>query len=137
MPELEEWLQLLHSDNRGVRVRAAKALLKREDVPLKALLEVLDHYSSDGLGAEAKRTLLKRNGPALLAPMIERLAAPHEFQREVACTVLGESGNWSITPRLLPMLDDPHAMVRRAAAFALASLGDPSVLDADAKPTRP
>jgi predicted metallo-beta-lactamase superfamily hydrolase len=49
MPEIEEWLQLLHSDNRGVRVRAAKALLKREDVPLEALRRQLANRPNDSV----------------------------------------------------------------------------------------
>lgn len=128
MPDTTKWQHLFRSETREIRVRAAAALLKREDTPLDVLLEILDHYSSDGLGANAERVLLSRNGIELFAPMIQRLTSPDSFIREVACNVLGKSKNWNATQQLLAMLDDPHTMVRRAAGFGLASLGDPIAL---------
>ena len=129
MPDTTKWLRLFRSDTREIRVRAATALLKRDDTPLDILLEILDDYSHDGLGANAERFLLKRNGIELFAPMIQRLTSPDDFIRQVACNVLGKSENWNATRHLLVMLDDPHIMVRRAAGFGLASLGDPSALE--------
>ena len=61
--------------------------------------------------------------------MIQRLTSPDDFIREVACNVLGKSENWNATQHLIAMLDDPNMMVRRAAGFALAFLGDPSALE--------
>jgi HEAT repeat protein len=58
--------------------------------------------------------------------MIARLRSRSAFVRETACTVLGELRDRSATPRLLAILsDEPGWIVRRAAAFALASLADP------------
>jgi len=58
--------------------------------------------------------------------MVGRLESNDHFLRETACTVLGRSGNPSISARLLPMLDDPHVAVRQAAGHALAALADPA-----------
>jgi len=129
MPDLTKWQQLFRSDSPEIRVRAANALLKRNDTPLEILLEILDDYSHNGLGAEAERVLIKRNAPDCFASMVKRLSASDTFVREVACNVLGKSANWNATQHLLAMLDDPHIMVRRAAGFALAFLGDPDALD--------
>jgi HEAT repeat protein len=89
---------------------------------------MLETLSRDGLGAEIERVLLSRRDADLAARMIPLLESKDHFVREVACNVLGHSGNRTATPHLLRMIDDSHVMVRRAAGFGLAALKDPQSL---------
>ena len=123
---LANWLALYNSANPDVRLRAAQALVKRPDTPLRVLLDTLDTLSHKGLGADVCEALLSRQDPDLYKEMVGRLESNDHFLRETACTVLGRSGNPSISARLLPMLDDPHVAVRHAAGHALAALADPA-----------
>jgi HEAT repeat protein len=123
---LANWLALYNSANPDVRLRAAQALVKRPDTPLRVLLDTLDTLSHKGLGADVCEALLSRQDPDLYKEMVGRLESNDHFLRETACTVLGRSGNPSISARLLPMLDDPHVAVRQAAGHALAALADPA-----------
>lgn len=124
---MEDWLRLFRSRNPTVRFRAAQGLLSRGDsVPLPVLLEILDELHDQGLGAATKRVLRTRRDPELLDEMIRRLRSTRQFIREVACEILGRLGNRSATPHLLAALDDPAEMVRRAAGWGLADLGDPA-----------
>lgn len=127
-PDLNQWLTLFHSTNVDIRVRSATALIARPDVPLTVLLEILDTLSDHGLGASTEKALIKRTDVGLLGAMIARLDSPDPFIREVACNVLGRSGDSTATRHLLRMIDDPHIMVRRAAGFALSWLEDPSAI---------
>ena len=129
MTSSKDWQRLFKSDDRAIRIRAAAAMLKRDDTPNEVLLEILDHYSQDGLGAATERALLNRNGNEFFQPMVDRLDSSDDFVREVACRMLGNSGNVNATPFLLAMLDDPHMMVRRAAGIGLGALRDPNALD--------
>ena len=120
-------IKLFRSQNRAIRVRAAKVLLNRwRDVPLNIILEILDDLHNHRLGAGAERILLKREDPELLDAMVSRLRSPAPFVREVACNVLGRKGGRKITGVLLAALADQSMMVRRAAGFALADISDPS-----------
>ncbi len=96
-----------------------------EEVPLEVMLEVLDEFHDRGLGAKTERALLGFDHPRLVPAMIVRLSAHSAFVRRLACTVLGRYGNSCATRHLLDALEDPVAMVRRAAGFALAALKDP------------
>lgn len=125
---LDKWLTLYGSANIDIRIRAATALIARSDVPLTILLDILDTLSHHGLGASTEKTLLKRTDVDLLSAMIARLDSPDHFVREVACNVLGRSGDSTATRHLLRMIDDPQMMVRRAAGFALSRLKDPSAI---------
>ena len=125
---LDKWLTLYSSTNPDIRVRAATALIPRPDVPLPILLDILDNLSYYGLGASTEKALLNRKGSDLVNAMIARLDSTDEFIREVACNVLGRSGDSAATPHLLRMIDDPHLMVRRAAGFALSCLKDSSAI---------
>jgi HEAT repeat protein len=127
MDKLEHWLKLYGSRNREVKIRAARGLLRKgSEIPLPVLLSVFDTLSNEGLGAAAEKALKQRRDPELVPEMIARLKSPDDFIREVACTVLGRVGDRRATSNLLGMLNDPHMMVRRSAAFALASLKDPA-----------
>lgn len=128
MPDLNSWIDLFRSDNRTIKIRAAKALLARDDAPLWTLLEILDKLSYDGLGALAERQLLTRRDDDLLDAMLQRLASDDNFVREVACSVLGAIGNSNATTYLLNALNDPHIMVRRAAGFAIGRIGDQNAI---------
>ena len=128
MTDATKWQQLFRSANRDIRLRAASAMLERQDTPVPILLEILDRHSHDGLGVHVERALLGRAAADLHDAMVERLSSPDDFVREVACTILGQSEDKRATRPLLGMLDDSHMMVRRAAGWALAALGDPSAL---------
>ena len=121
-------LRLYDSKKPHIRLRAAKALIRKPDAPLTTLLDILDHLSHFGLGAKTEQALLKRQGDELLSAMIARLSSADDFIREVACHVLGNLNNRAATPHLLRMLDDPYMMVHRQAAFAVAQLADRSAI---------
>lgn len=128
MPTIANWLRLFESHRRDIQFRAARALLDRSDeVPLRVLTRILDDPSMEGLGAKVERALLRRTGPELRSAMVARLlTASDPFVREASATVLGHSGATTAAPHLLAALRDPHVMLRRAAAFALALLEDAS-----------
>ncbi len=129
MPHVEDWIQKLGSTKRKIRIRAANVLLDRAPfVPLDVLIEILKEFSSDGLGARAEKALLECRDPQLVPRSISLLESKDPFVRQVACAVLGRSGNRQATQYLLRMLDDPEMMVRRAAGFGLAFLKDPSCI---------
>ena len=119
-------IKLFRSQNRAIRIRAAKVLMHRRDVPLKIILEILDDLHNQGLGAGVQRILLKREDPELVEAMVSRLRSPAPFVRETACTVLGHKGGRNVTRVLLAALGDQSMWVRRAAGIALAYVGDPS-----------
>ena len=127
MPTLEHWLKLYRSRNPAVKFRAARGLLKRSDeVPLSILLSILDDAALNGLGSETEKALEQRRDAELVPEMISRLGSPDAWIREVACVVLGKSGDRQATSHVLRMLDDPRLWIRRQAAFALAFLEDPA-----------
>jgi len=125
---IDKWLSLYASKNPEIRIRAATALIRHDDAPLSILLDILDTLSHHGLGAATERALFNHNESDLVTAMIGRLDSNDQFIREVACNVLGNSANYSVTPHLLRMIDDPHLMVRRAAGFALSRLKDSSAI---------
>ncbi|MEZ6032340.1 MAG: HEAT repeat domain-containing protein [Planctomycetaceae bacterium] len=129
MPDIHDWIRMYASQNRVVRFRAAQGLLDRaNDIPLNLLVDILQNWSHEGLGAKAERSLLNRRDADLVPKMVSLLASADSFVQEVACGVLGHSGDYSATEHLLQMVDDPDMMVRRAAGFALAYLNDRSAL---------
>lgn len=126
MPKIQEWVRMYSSQNREVKLRTAYVLLQRaEESPLELLVEVLEEFCQDGLGANAEKALLKRRDAEVVSKMIALLESKDHFVREIACNVLGRFGDRRATPHLLRMIDDPYMMVRRAAGFSLAFLKDP------------
>ena len=131
MPQIQDWIHLYSSKNPGVRHRGGEGLLRRPDeAPLNVLIDILTTLSSEGLGAQAEKALLRRRDDSLVPRMIVLLDSKDDFVREVACNVLGRSGGKLAAPHLLRMLDDPRMMVRRAAGFGLAFLKDSTSLPA-------
>jgi HEAT repeat protein len=131
VPTLDEWMRFYSSPNPRVRLRAANAILARAgEVPLDVLVDILQSLAWQGLGAKAEKALLKRNDQELVPRIIDLLKSNDDFVREVACNVLGHSGNFSATRHLIRMIDDPKMMVRRAAGFGLAFLKDVSSVPA-------
>jgi HEAT repeat protein len=127
MPSIQEWLKLYDSRNRKIKIRAARGLLGHaEEVPLPILIEILENLSWEGLGTSVEKALLKRKDPEVVPMMIGLLASKDSFVREVACKVLGYSADKRATPHLLRRINDSNMLVRRAAAFALGALKDPS-----------
>jgi HEAT repeat protein len=124
---MDEWLRLFRSHNPTVRIRAAQGWLRHgESAPLAVLFEILDELHDQGLGAQTERVLRTRRDAELVPEMIRRVRSPAPFIREVACGVLGGSGDTAATPHLLAALDDQALVVRRAAGFGLANLRDPT-----------
>ena len=131
MPELSEWIKLYRSANPIVRKRALEALLKRNDPELCPLiLNAFVEYYCQGFGAALERWLSAQKCPGALEAMISALKHNEPAIREGACSVLGSLGDRNATWPLVQALSDPHLMVRRQAAFALASLRDPESANA-------
>ena len=128
MSDLEQWLKLYKSENPVVRFRAAEGLLKRGDeVPLAVLLNIFDEFCNEGLGRSIEKVLSRRRDKELASEMISRLSSPDHSIREIVCEVLKSLEDRAATKPLLSLLkNDRYLMVRRAAAFALASLKDPA-----------
>ena len=127
MTAISKWIKLYNSPNEAIRIRAGEGLLRRgSELSLKLLLGILDNLGDKGLGGKAEKLLLERTDPELTDEMIVRLQSEDVFIREVACGVLGKSGDRKATAHLVRTLSDPHIMVRRAAGFALAELKDPA-----------
>lgn len=123
----KNWLRLYRSNDAAVRTRAAGGLLRLgNEVPLQVVLSILDNLSDKGLGAAVERALKLRRDETLAAEMISRLNSSNQFIRQIACEVLGALGDRTATDHLLGILSDPYLMVRRAAAFALGSLDNPT-----------
>ncbi len=124
-------MELYTSPKQDIRKRAIKGILNLgPELPLEILLDLLDHIREVGNGFITEKRLKQCKAPALITEMLQRLKSPDEYIREIACTVLGELGDWAATPYLAVMLDDPHWWVRRAAGWALVKLKDPSSVDA-------
>lgn len=129
MANVEDWIRVYASTKRKIKIRAANVLLDRAAfVPLDVLIEILETFSSEGLGARAEKALLGCRDAEIIPKSISLLESKDPFVRQVACTVLGHSGDRTATPHLLRILDDPDTMVRRSAGFALSFLKDPSSL---------
>ena len=129
MPDLDEWLKLYASGNPTVKLRAARALLRRpQESPLETLLDILDRLAHDGLGAAVWRALGDRRDPELLDEMVARLATPDSLVRALACHVLGRTGKPQAAAHLARMIDDAELSVRQSAISALATLDDPAAI---------
>lgn len=125
MPALEKWLKLFGSPNTEIRRRATIALVEREDTPLPVLFQIFDERGGRKI---VERLCRSPEREFVRARIRERLESPTPFHRELACEVLGHQGDPRDTARLLECIDDTQLMVRRAAGFALAKLGDRSAL---------
>jgi len=125
---LEKWIGLYRSKNQAVRIRAARILLHREDLPLWILLDLLNSHLSKYIGVNIEDTLLSRNDPELVDEMIGRLNSEETWMRELACRALGRMGGRRSTPHLLRCTRDSNIMVRRSAIIALGQLGDRTVI---------
>ena len=123
-----KWLSLYQSNRLEIRLRAAKVLLNYQDTSTPVLIDMLDTLSHYGLGASIEQALKRKPAEELIDPMLTRLGSSDDYIREVACHVLGQTGDFRSTQPLLRMLDDSHLMVRRAAGFALSCIKDQSAL---------
>jgi HEAT repeat protein len=72
------------------------------------------------------QALKQRADPAVVDPLLPLLRHLSPLTRAAACEILGTTGDWRATGPLLDCLDDPIPFVLMAAAFALATLGDPA-----------
>lgn len=120
----KKWIKLFNSKSCEIRVRAAVALLRRDDTPLETLIDILELPASRGLCFKAEKKLIEKGDRTLFTPMIERLDSPHSSIRQVACSILGSLKNHRATPCLLGMLDDENLGVRCSAGYALGNIGD-------------
>src|SRR4051812_33081487 len=89
MPSIQSWLKFYASRNPEIKLRSAKALLDRPNVPLDVLIDILQTLSWEGLGAKAEKAFLKRRDKEIVPQMITLLESNDTFVREVACNVLG------------------------------------------------
>jgi len=124
MHPLAKWTALLASDDLDIRVRAARQLVSRPDVPLPTLVVILEDLVGSGLGASTRKVLLARTDPELFDEMISLLGSATPVARQTACDVLGHLGDERATPQLLDRLADPDWWVRHASIGALGALGD-------------
>lgn len=122
--QLAKWLELYGSSNRTVKLRAAKALVAREDTPTEMLFEILVNLWNDDLGQPAVRALLRRADSGMVDRLLELLQSNASFVRQVASHILGVIGDPSATEQLLAAVDDPDRLVRHSAALALVSVGN-------------
>ncbi|MGN6276880.1 MAG: HEAT repeat domain-containing protein [Solirubrobacterales bacterium] len=76
---------------------------------------------------EAIQALGKMRNRDSVPLLIKRFRSAHSTVRISAANALGDIGDCAAPPPLIEALKDPH--VRRAAAGALASLGDPRALE--------
>ena len=130
MPSLDQWLEKFRSENLGVRVRAAEALLQRDEVPLWVLLETLEKLCRYRLGGPVRKVLRTRTDPELGDEMLRLLASGESFARQVACATLARLGRRDALARIANLLDDDDLLVRKSAALALRDLADPGALPA-------
>lgn len=115
----------------GVQVQAIAALQRLAPDP-----DVLVHQVSPLLGdpepavrAGAAAALLKLGPqPDALASLQQMAAADDVDARVEAVNAFADWGDRSAVEPVAAALDDPHAAVRRAAAAALARIGDPQCL---------
>jgi len=119
----------LEDEERDVRLLALEALVEADAQPV--LRMALENAHAD-VRLRAAAALARRGDPAALAPLLALATAaePDEDERkpdwarlaEAALVGLGRLGDPSALPALVPLLDSPHAAIRREAARALAWL---------------
>jgi len=129
---MSEWLSLYESDNRPIRVRAARGLLRYHgrDVPLSTLVDILDHLCGEGLGAATERVLVDHPNDAVVDVLIETAAnLVRPLHPRGRCRVVPEHPRPDVSQALVAALDDADWWIR-TAAFALAHLRDPTTLKA-------
>ena len=83
MPTINDWVRMYSSNNRTIRLRAAKTLLDRyEESPLPILIDILIHLSHEGLGQKAMKSLSNRADEQLVSEMIALLRSDDPWLRE-------------------------------------------------------
>ena len=69
-------------------------------------------------------------GPRAARPLLAHLTHRNPHVRQLATTVLGHVGDWSVVDALVVQLDDADPLVRRMAVLSLLRLGDEAGLQA-------
>jgi HEAT repeat protein len=128
MPNIENWLKLYSSKNLEIKRRAGKELVKREDTPVKILLDIFKNLYTEGLGFPVIKRLSQIKTNFVFKQVIKFTNLENPWKRVGACEILGELGNLKATKELKRLvINDEHKMVRRAALFALGNLKPPSL----------
>jgi len=130
MPVLER----IDDSDSEVRIAAARSFcsLARGD-ELRAVEPLLSH-PDPGVRADAASALVRggeEEASRLGRTTLEALAASEELsERQHAARAIGLSGSTELLPQLAELLDDPSALVRRAAMRAAAVLRAPEFVPA-------
>jgi ParB family chromosome partitioning protein len=130
-------VRALADADKGVRQKALDALVGAD--ARTALVSALESEHAD-IRVQAARALARHGDAASLAPLLALATAPEPEQRErvadwaalveSALTGLGELADPSALPRVVPLLQSPHANIRKAAAQALVWCSRPNNLEA-------
>ncbi len=118
--------EFMNSRNHRVRPHAAYALYKITD-DRELLVNVLSHALGDRNERQDAFDLINRlEGESIFlkAELIDQLTAQEEDVREQAALALGRLGSEATDalPEVKKLLDDPDALVRDAAAHAIAAI---------------
>ncbi|MBM3459884.1 MAG: HEAT repeat domain-containing protein, partial [Armatimonadetes bacterium] len=111
----------------GARIRPQLrrgAAAAREAATPEELCRQLDREETAGAALRRLRSI----GPEAIPAARAHLTSPSPAGRSRAAWLLGSLGAREAVPELIPLLADPHAGVRRAAAIALTELPDPQAL---------
>ena len=123
MPGTEKWMKLLKSDKPALKQRAASALLKKEDTPIKALLEILDSFADQEFQQQLIERMSACDSSEVIAAMGPRAQSDDAPIRETVCHILGRLGDGRGTSTLVSLMEDPDVGVRQAAGRAIGDLG--------------
>ncbi|WP_435020871.1 HEAT repeat domain-containing protein [Tundrisphaera sp. TA3] len=127
----------LDDEEATVRKACLDALVDADAVP--ALAKALDNAHPD-VRLRAAKALARHGDPRAFPPLLALATAsePDERERravwlalvESALDGLGELGDPAALSHLIPLLDSPHAPIRKHAARALARIAGPESADA-------
>ena len=127
----------LDDEDRDVRLAALASLVDADTLP--ELTKALGNPHPD-VRLRASKALSRHGDPSALAPLLALATAPEPEEKErqadwltlaeSALDGLGELGDPSALTRLIPILDSPHAALRKESARALARVAGPDGTDA-------
>ncbi|WP_435011632.1 HEAT repeat domain-containing protein [Tundrisphaera lichenicola] len=130
-------VRALDDEDRAVRLMALTSLVDADARP--SLARALENPHPD-VRLRAALALARHGDSKALASLVELATTPEPEAKErqgdwlvlvgPALEGLGELGDPSAIPHLIPGLDSPHAAIRKQAAGALARVSRPDDLDA-------
>src|SRR5262249_50431199 len=127
----------IDDEDRDVRLAATESLVDSAALPL--LVGALTNAHSD-VRLRAAKAMAHHGDARALEPLLAMATAPEPAEQErrddwlklaeSALDGLGELGDPSVLPHLVPALDSPHAAIRKQAAQALVWISRPEATDA-------